>query len=162
MNVDVFTVRSVVPGYMYFAICVEDENLDEEFFLTRNSNEHELVFVTRGEQGPREGLYIYSFLNFKRYSWISGMGDLRGSYSVGEHVTRRTIEMESITAVEKYAFIGPIHPGAMNARFNGDIQESPITGARIMERFRKDGFGVYSGVIHFVDPSDYEDEDDDD
>jgi len=160
MNVDVFTVRSVVPGYLYFAISVEDEDLNEEFFLTRNSNEHELVFVTRGEQGLREGLYIYSFLNFKRYSWISGAGDLRGSYSVNEHITRRTIEMESINAIERYAFIGPIHPGAMNARFNGDIQESPITGARILERFQKDGFHVYNGVINFEDPDD-EDEDDD-
>lgn len=160
MNVDVFTVRSVVPGYMYFAICVDEEDLNEEFFLTRNNTEHELVFVTRGEQGPREGLYIYSFLTFKRCSWNPGTGELRGSYSVEEHITRRTIEMESINAIERYAFIGPIHPGAMNARFNGDIQESPITGARILERFQKDGFHVYNGVIHFDDPDDGDEDDD--
>lgn len=160
MNVDVFTVRSVVPGYMYFAICVEDQCLEEDFFLTHNNNEHELVFVTPGEQGPSGGLYIYSFLTFKRYFWNTGAGDLRGSYSVNEHITRRTIEMESINAIERYAFIGPIHPGAMNARFNGDIQESPITGVRILERFQKDGFHVYNGVIHFDDPDD-EDEDGD-
>lgn len=159
MNVDVFTVRSVAPGYMYFAICVEDQDLMGTPLFYDNPNEHELVFVNQGYETGSTDLYFYSFLTFRRNQWFSGAASLRGTYKVSDtNIVTRSVERESLDNIERYAFIGPIHPAALNSCFNGDIQQSPMTGKRILEKFEEDGFETWGGQVIFRSPDALDDD----
>lgn len=147
MRIDVYSTRSVRPGHLYFAIPVMDLNLNIDNIFNRPSQESELVYVE--DSGVDRDLSIYSFAQFGRHSWNTDKTLMRGATREEDGITHRLNTRESLSALLMYAFIGPIAPGSMNAFFNGDIDESPITGQRILDRFEEDEFVVSSGYIDF-------------